>query len=274
MRFFARGARWLFVTLGVIALTTLSIDATDALRGTQSALGILTREATIGSCPLGMAEVEYSDRTRFCIDLYEASAASQCSTLVPVSNIETVVNVNDPTCVPVPAEGSWPWVHVAYHQAEQLCARVGKRLPTAEEWYLAALGTPDSPAACTTSGALARTGALATCVSGTGNFDMVGNVWEWVAGEVREGEYAGVALPEEGYVAAVGVHGVPVATNALPQSMYNEDYFWSENEGVRRLMRGGFHGSRGDAGVYSMHAGVDSSFESAAVGFRCVKTLR
>src|SRR5262245_2305826 len=65
-----------------------------------------------------------------------------------------------------------------------------KRLLTNAEWQAAAFGTPDpgfddGAATCnTTTNALSLTGARANCVSDTGAFDMVGNVWEFVSDAV------------------------------------------------------------------------------------------
>jgi hypothetical protein len=57
-----------------------------------------------------------------------------------------------------------------------------KRLPTNQEWQMAALGTPDD-AACNsaTSSNVAPTGSASGCVSDAGIFDAVGNVAEWSA---------------------------------------------------------------------------------------------
>jgi formylglycine-generating enzyme required for sulfatase activity len=273
MRYLSRSVRFFLVTGGIIALTSVSIDATDLLRGSQSALGLLAREATTASCGEGMVEGEYADRSRFCIDAYEVSASEACPHTVPGSSIETTLNTNTGACGPVSITQSMPWVHVARVQAEQLCARVGKRLPTAEEWYLAARGTPDNGGACNVSGSLEKTGESPDCRSGIAAFDMVGNVWEWVSGEVVGGVVGDVLLPPEGYIAAVSEIGIPTATASTGVAVYNNDYLWSEGSESFAMMRGGFHGSRDDAGVYTLHAAVAPEFTSAAVGFRCAKSL-
>lgn len=273
MRYVSRSLRFFLVTVGIIILTSVTIDATDLLRGSQSALGLLAREATTRSCPDGMVEVEYADRTRFCIDIYEVSPSEACLYQSPGSGIETASNLHSADCVPTPKAEQLPWVQVARVQAEQLCARAGKRLPTAHEWYLAARGTPDTRASCNIDGVLTKTGASTACRSGVMAYDMVGNVWEWVAGEVSEGKLAEISLPTEGYIAAVSIEGVPTATASTGQAVYNNDYFWSDNEGSFAMMRGGFHGSRNDGGVYALHGAIAPEFTSVAVGFRCALTL-
>ena len=84
--------------------------------------------------------------------------------------------------------GVTPSANIAWSQAVQACANVGKRLPTAAEWQLAASGTPsgvnaDPAAGCNTgSGAASTTGLAGTlCESSGGAADMVGNVLEWAA---------------------------------------------------------------------------------------------
>jgi formylglycine-generating enzyme required for sulfatase activity len=69
---------------------------------------------------------------------------------------------------------------MTWFQAAAAARNAGKRLPTNAEWQAAALGTPEN--LCNTSGNdFAPTGTTAGCVSHVGAFDMVGNVWEWVA---------------------------------------------------------------------------------------------
>jgi formylglycine-generating enzyme required for sulfatase activity len=76
--------------------------------------------------------------------------------------------------------GVAPAALITWFQAAEAARNAGKRLPTNAEWQAAALGTLDGP--CNTSGGvLHATGATAGCVSDVGAFDMVGNLWEWVA---------------------------------------------------------------------------------------------
>ncbi|MCI0370887.1 MAG: SUMF1/EgtB/PvdO family nonheme iron enzyme [candidate division NC10 bacterium] len=79
-------------------------------------------------------------------------------------------------------EGVKPAAYITWFQAAAAARNAGKRLPTNAEWQAAALGTPDDGAFCNTTGGLAmNTGSHSQCVSDVGAFDMVGNLWEWVA---------------------------------------------------------------------------------------------
>jgi hypothetical protein len=265
--------RFVLITVGVIALTSFSIDATDTLRGSQSALSLLAKNATRAFCPDGMSEVSSMPGHKFCIDTYEAGLDEACIIKEPKSVMDTTHNIADPSCLPISAVGVTPWTYVAQPQAVQLCAKVGKRLPTPAEWFEASLGTPDSLSACNLAGEFGATGLFSGCRSGSGVFDMVGNVWEFVSGGVEDGSVNGWTLPESGYVAAADAAGLATVTELSPNPVYNSDYFWSQNEGEFVLMRGGFYGSKDDGGIYTVHARTEYTFTSAAVGFRCVKDL-
>lgn len=116
----------------------------------------------------------------------------------------TQVSFGDP-CSPVfpesfPVTGNWtaplyavsipgvpPTACISWFQAEQACALSGKRLVSNQEWQRAAAGTPDpgtdnGTTDCNVdSDGPVNTGSRSACVSNWGAFDMVGNVWEWVA---------------------------------------------------------------------------------------------
>ena len=84
--------------------------------------------------------------------------------------------------------GEIPSTYLTWFQAQQACANAGKRLLTNAEWQRAVWGTPDRDADNGTSdcntfgdGAKTRTGTRGDCRSTYGSYDMVGNVWEWVA---------------------------------------------------------------------------------------------
>jgi hypothetical protein len=76
--------------------------------------------------------------------------------------------------------GVTPSGFITYFQAVAAARNARKRLPTNAEWQAAALGTPDGAPCNVSSGSVAVTGT-AGCVSDVGAFDMVGNLYEWVA---------------------------------------------------------------------------------------------
>lgn len=102
-----------------------------------------------------------------------------------------------------PERGDWP-AALDFHEAEELAALRGMRLPTPTEWLHVALGRKDYPKPWGGSGRefFANTVVLqngedyslkSPCSVGTfengksqpfGCYDLLGNVWEWVSGIV------------------------------------------------------------------------------------------
>lgn len=260
--------RFFLVTLGIVALTSFSIDATDTLRGSQTALSQLADRWLSVECQSGTVPVPYQGAV-LCVDVFTVSPGSACPHERPATQEQTTENINTPGCIPEPVSEAYPWTWVAQHQAESLCARAGKRLLTATEWYQAALGTPDSDV-CNTHGREARLSGINQCVSGAGVYDMIGNVWELVAGEVIDRTYHDQLLPESGYIAGVNATGMPTESTPRPEHMFNYDYVWTHASGTRIMMRGGYYGSGSDGGLYALHAAIEPTFVGNAIGFRCV----
>ncbi len=268
MRFLKVGA----IVFGALLITTLGISATDVLTGSSgSLLGQLVATNTQDVCPQDMVHVPTA-QTFTCVDRYEASAAVACPVQQPKAGAETQQNLNEVSCASTAVAGATPWTYVSREQAATLCARAGKRLPTAAEWYFFAIGTPDTGSTCNISTAgpwLSGTGEQ--CVAATGVYDAVGNVWEWVSDDVREAAISGVALPSEGYVAQVDSAGIPSLTDSQPSEQFGADYFWSNAAGAFGMLRGGFYGNRTDAGVYAIQAKTVPTVATVAIGFRCVR---
>jgi len=271
MKFLKVGSRFLFVTVGIIVLTSFTIDATDTLRGSQSALSIFAGNALEEDCPEGMTLLDIA-QGRLCVDLYENGVGVDCGIKNPSVALETKANIEMEGCVSVSEPNVSAWTQVTYHQAKTLCAKRDMRLPTSLEWYEAALGTPDD-ASCNIDGQLAAAGSYKQCVSSRGVYDSIGNVWEWVDAQVTDGLYENRTLPESGYVAEVDAAGVALSTNTSESDLYNKDYFWSDAVGTYAVIRGGFHGSAEDAGIYATHMKIAPSFSGSATGFRCVRSL-
>jgi len=269
----------LVVVISVI-ITTLSINATDNIGNLSESLLAAAFKSGGEGCPKGMTLVPL-EGGGFCIDLYEASPGKNCPYADPVNVQQTQDNLDRQDCAAASVSGETPWRNIARHQAELACAKAGKRLPTAKEWYHAALGIADSQPPWNSSdcnigasGASApeKTGSRQLCASPSGAYDMIGNVWEWVDADIYDGEYAGRTLPDPGFVKGVGGDGVATETNSnVPDPLFNEDYFWSDNAGVRAMIRGGYWGNDSDAGVYATNAEIPPSFSGIGVGFRCAQ---
>jgi formylglycine-generating enzyme required for sulfatase activity len=262
--------RLLAVIVGAVGITALGLDAADTWRGASGTLlGQLAGSQMEVVCEEGMVTVTAGQTFR-CIDRYEVTASEDCPVAEPAGPYDTEVNLRAEACVPVSRANAIPWRFVSRDDAARLCARVGKRLPSAEEWYGAALNTPDTP--CMGGDGLAKTGMRVGCVSSAGAHDMVGNLWEWVADDVFSGHWAGRVLPSEGYVEQVDRAGVATVTGSTSaHQSFDRSYFWSESVGVYGMIRGGFYGSRADAGVATVHAATPPTFTGEAVGFRCVR---
>jgi formylglycine-generating enzyme required for sulfatase activity len=87
----------------------------------------------------------------------------------------------------VSVDGVFPSANLTWFQAQRACVNSGKRLPRNSEWQATVSGTPDSRSDngatncnTTSADAVVRTGSRSGCISRFGNFDMVGNVDEWV----------------------------------------------------------------------------------------------
>ncbi|MEM9336473.1 MAG: SUMF1/EgtB/PvdO family nonheme iron enzyme [Patescibacteria group bacterium] len=259
------------VVVGAVVITAFGIDATDTLRGSKSTLlgQLIATDAT--ACPDGMVAVA-AGITFSCIDQFEVSAGGDCLYAHPATSNETQQNLQMQTCSGRSEPGVLPWRHVTRDQASAICARREARLPAASEWYVVAQALINSDQECNVgSRELRETGEYENCRTPSGVSDMVGNVWEWVSGDVIAGQYKNRALPEEGYVSEVDSEGIAVATTETPGELFAGDYFWSDNTGTYGIMKGGFYGSQRDAGIYTSHMQTKASFSGTAVGFRCVQ---
>jgi hypothetical protein len=257
---------------GALVITALGIDAADTIGGTRTTMLANVWYGTSGvtECPAGMSAVQLESGA-VCVDIYEASVSPRCVHAVPTAVALTSDNLSDADCLPESVPHALPWRFVTRTQAERLCARAGKQLISNSVWYQAALGTEEQQ--CNTSSELAETGQYSSCVSSAGIYDSIGNVWELIAGDVIDGWVAGHRLPQSGFVAQVDAFGLPLRSTTTAQSMFNNDYVWLGGSGVYAIMRGGFYGADEEAGLYSVHAGIQSDFANGAVGFRCMKPL-
>jgi len=171
------------------------------------------------------------------------------------------------TLYAVSIPGVPPSRFLTWFQAAAAARNAGKRLPTNAEWQAAALGTPDPGVSaagsqdCNTSNGggtgdneFSATGTRSNCVSDVGAFDMVGNLWEWVA------------------------DWVPLSTGGCVPALFAGDSNClvgaSTTAGPGALVRGGSFGGFGGgagAGVFAVSGSGTPSGLGDSVGFRAAR---
>ncbi len=263
----------ILIVIGVSSvLTTIGIEATRLYGDSSSLVGRLIGGDTSSCLIEGMVLVPGYD---YCIDSYEVSPGENCLHKNPQNPAETTRNLFDGDCTGQSVGSVLPWRFITQAEAASVCAKRGGRLPTNNEWYQAALGTPDNGVCAKANIAqVVDTGARPDCRSIVSAYDMVGNVWEYTADEVVAGKLQGELLPEAGYIEVVSPAGIVVRTASSSVPVMGGDYLWRSDVGRAVVLRGGFYGSGTDGGLYSLHAGHDPSIVGDGIGFRCVGPKR
>ncbi len=260
------------VLIGGAALvaSTVAIQASDLVRGIDGALVALVEESS-GPCGVDAVQFQMGNGI-LCVDRYEAAAGADCLHRSPANHADTTGNLLQTDCVPVSAPEQMPWRFVSLSEAEQLCARAGKRLPRNEEWHRLALTLVDQTN-CVIEGEAPHLTGVSGCQTGNGVHDLVGNVWEWIDGAVTSGQYNGRNLPESGYVTVTDNDGIVLETAPEPDVVHGNDYAWTSGDGIHGLLRGGFFGSGEDAGLYIQNLAAPFDLRTSGVGFRCVRNI-
>lgn len=260
------------VGIGAVVLSTVAIQASDLVRGIEGNLSGLVIESE-GGCGADAVQILLGSHA-LCVDTYEASPSVACPYQVPDGQIQTQENANESECYAESKKDVQPWSFISLTQAQQFCGRTGKRLPTNEEWYKVVSGFGDQSACVVYSGASvpSKTGNT-QCVTPSGVHDMIGNVWEWIDEEVSGGVYNNRTLPQSGYVSLVDSDGIVVETSQTGSTEFGNDYALTSSDGIRGIIRGGFYGSKDDAGIFAQNLSVPLDFKAAGVGFRCVRDI-
>jgi hypothetical protein len=213
----------------------------------------------IGACPTLDPSDEMIWVGGVCIDKYEASiwdapvGGNQITGAIPC-------DATGQDCVGVifarSVAGVEPKADITWFQAQQALANSGKRLPTNAEWQMAVAGTsdlagiPKFPGPCyMDSGDVRDTGSAPDCISGWGAFDMVGNLYEWVA------------------------DWVPASTACPGWGTFSDDFMCLAGasttvQGPGALIRGGDLVSGNSAGPFAVEGSFRPSESSFSVGFR------
>jgi len=165
---------------------------------------------------------------------------------------------NDIFAVSLPAVT--PARYITWFQAQEACTNSAKRLPSNAEWQAAANGTPDpggdnGTTDCNTASTftVAATGSRSLCLSSRGAYDMVGNLFEWVA------DWA------------------PLSTACPGWGAFSNDYQCfagadtTTTGGPGALLRGGYFGGGTDAGPLAVVGYFQPSVAAYFIGFRCAR---
>lgn len=176
--------------------------------------------------------------------------------------------------------GVLPSTCITWFQAEQACRLSGKRLLTNEEWQAAVAGTPDpnddddQTTTCVTNSAFAQpSGSRSQCVSRWGAYDLVGNVWEWVA-DWTDTAQACRFWPAE-YGSDLSCMGANVATERSAASLlarwFARELVEPKPEYPGAIIRGGNYATGARNGAFAIFAGATPHNVSRSTGFRCAR---
>jgi TolA-binding protein len=173
--------------------------------------------------------------------------------------------------------GVTPSRFLTWFQAQAACAASGKRLPTNEEWQLAAAGTPDPTQTSDGSNGKCLTGpngpratgapnAHINCASAWGAEDMIGNLSEWTL----TWQMAPSAILTDSYTFTEWgpTYGEDRVRN-ISSVAYN-NHLGPADHVPAAVSRGGSWDSGTGAGVFDVNLGDAPTVIEGHYGFRCV----
>jgi len=165
--------------------------------------------------------------------------------------------------------GTVPSRMMTWFQAAAACTFAGKHLCTNGEWQAAAFGTPDDSVSCNISTSAAeKAGSRTGCVSQSGAYDMVGNLWEWVDLWGQAGK---------SWMSSDGQKATPWPSSEYGgDATYNIDGRASAGSGwvngsPAAARRGGYWATGPGAGVFAVYLGNGPSTWSTGIGARCCR---
>lgn len=155
-----------------------------------------------------------------------------------------------------------PSSSMTWFQAQAACTNAAKHLPSNAEWQAAVVGTPDpgpddGVTDCRTAfspDGPSLTGSRSGCVSERGVFDMVGNLYEWVADWVP--------------------HSTGCTTWGTEISPTGDEHCFagaSQTGDPGALMRGGSYLSGAKAGPLAIIGTIGPAGWGGGIGFRCAR---
>jgi gamma-glutamyl hercynylcysteine S-oxide synthase len=217
------------------------------------------REAEVGAGPRGFAYDNERPRHTVALEPFWIDRT-------PVTNRAYAEFVADSDAAPPmywkpDAEGGWtrtamgrveelhpdqPVVHVSWHEADAFARWAGKRLPTEQEWEVAAEGADRERANVDQLGfGCAGAGAYGDAPSDCGAVQMLGDVWEWTSSDF-------LAYP---------------GFRAFPYREYSEAFFGD----AYKVLRGGSWATRRNVIRISFRNWDLAERRQIFAGFRCVR---
>ncbi|MDH5720813.1 MAG: formylglycine-generating enzyme family protein [Spirochaetia bacterium] len=291
------------VTVSGVMNTFSSGETLDAAKMNENFTSLKTAIETIETCPDDMV-----DMGTYCIDKYEASADTSrvIATALNGAIDRGTGSTTDAIYAAQSASGTDPYVNITWFDAARACAAAGKRLPTNQEWQIAAMGTPDnfgsgindacnvnsgvvpsgSSAAVHPSGTGAhKTGTAANCISNPfsdraddGVYDMVGNVVEWTADWFVGGtNYINSGADNDAYTTWPDGYGSLCSGGTSCDATWNlGSRVFNGTAWVNGLpaaaLRGSSWSSGSGAGVFALALDSGPSNSNMYIGFRCAKS--